>query len=331
MLLAFSTIAGFDVRMTSADSTYYPPPGSWNGRKVYLSPALHSPENIGCDGYQESTGARRAALNVRDYLLARGYAVRVGSNDYVTNVESSNAWGSTVHIPIHSNAGANDCYSPFIYGNGGTWLMYEPGSTSGSNLAQKIFDAVRSSSPGTWDLKDTDTNLAGFALYELRNTTMPAAYVESAFHTFRPDVDWLRVSATVASKIGAGIDNYFGNPRCPCPTLAPPEVSSPTTASTDDSTAPHPGATVDANGTPATVGGTVATIRLSADAVAIVDFAVHPALATATTTNGARTLIAGLNQEAFADPTVLAVEYRLDGSCSSFWASLQAPCQRIER
>jgi hypothetical protein len=78
---------------------------------------------------------------------------------------------------------------------------------------------MKASSPGTWDLKDTDEALAGFALYELRNTNMPGAYVEAAFHTYRPDVDWLRITGTVGNKIGVGIDNYFGNPRCPpsCP------------------------------------------------------------------------------------------------------------------
>lgn len=105
------------------------------------------------------------------------------------NVTSSNAWGSTVHIPIHSNAGTSDCTSPYNYANGGSWLMYKPGSTSGSNLSQRILDQLKGSSPGTTDLKNTDEVLFGGPLHELRATNMPSAYVEAAFHTFRPDVD----------------------------------------------------------------------------------------------------------------------------------------------
>lgn len=347
LVLALSTIVGFDVSVASADSTYYPPLGSWHGRKVYLSPALHYPENIGCDGYQESTGARRIALNVRDYLLARGYAIRVGSGTYTANVTSSNAWGSTVHIPIHSNATTLDCTAPYNFNLGGTWLMYRTGSATGSNLAQKIFDAMKAFSPGTLDLKGTDEALAGFQLHELRATVMPAAYVESAFHTLRPDVDWLRLSVTVASKIGAGIDNYFGNPRCPCPTFAPPDESSPMTASADDpnpmgarAAATEPSRSLEASfrtllaeaeGTATAAGGAVEAVRVSADGVAIVNFSELPALAAGSTTNGARTQLAELNAVAFADSSVVAVEYRLNGSCSEFWISLQALCQRIER
>ena len=43
---------------------------------------------------------------------------------------------------------------------------------------------------------------------------MPAAYVEAAYHAFRPDVDWLRGSANDGGKIAQGIDNCFGSPRC---------------------------------------------------------------------------------------------------------------------
>jgi hypothetical protein len=70
---------------------------------------------------------------------------------------------------------------------------------------------------------------------------------------------------------------------------------------------------------------------MSRDGIAIVDFSALPEHAGATTTNGARELVAALTALAFADPGVAAVEYRLNGSCSKFWATLQAACQRLER
>ena len=346
IVMALSTLVGVDVPAASADATFTPSP--WHGRKVYLSPALHSPENVGCDGYQESLGARRIATRVKDYLYARGYAVRIGSGTFQQNVASSNAWRATVHIPIHSNAAAFDCTSPYDFGLGGSWLMYKPGSASGSNLAQKIFDAIKASSPGTWDLKSTDEALSGFALYELRNTKMPAAYVETAFHTFRPDVDWMRLSTTVGNRIGAGIDNYFGNPRCPpCPMSAPLRDDSADASADDGIASTEPATETRRSRTLETsladllrgsreesaigYGGSVTSVETAPGGTAVVDFARLPGLVRASTTSIARALIGDLNAVLFADPRVEAVEYRLSGSCSKFWTALQAPCQRVER
>ncbi len=79
------------------------------------------------------------------------------------------------------------------------------------------------------------------------------------------------------------------------------------------------------------VGGTVKGARVTRGGVAIIDFGDLPALATMSTTNGARELLAELAQVVFADSRVVAVEYRLNGSCQKFWTAVQAQCQRIER
>jgi N-acetylmuramoyl-L-alanine amidase len=352
-LLVATAAIGYDAGTASADSTYVPLPGSWNTKKVYLSPASHSPDNIGCDSYAESAGARAIATKVKDYLFARGFAVRVGTGTYTQNVTSSNSWGSHVHIPIHSNATTSDCSSPYNYSLGGSWLMYKPGSTPGSNLSQKIFDQLKASSPGTWDLKNTDEYLSGKQLYELRYTNMPSAYVEAAFHTFRPDVDWLRLTTTVGNKIGAGIDNYFGNPRCPCPTSVDlPETSgmSGETASqvviSADGSIPS-GASrsraLESDYLTALAGGDGSVFRqstagllnqvlLSPDGVAIVDLGdLRGQIPNASTAFVSQAMLGELNAIAFANQAVVSIEYRIDGSCSTFWEWLEGQCQRIER
>lgn len=353
-LLVATAVLAYDVGTASADNTYVPPPGSWNTKKVYLSPASHSPDNIGCDNYAESAGARAIATKVKDYLYARGFAVRIGTGTYTQNVTSSNSWGSHVHIPIHSNATTFDCSSPYNYNLGGSWLMYKPGSTAGSNLAQKIFDQLKASSPGTWDLKNTDEVLSGKQLHELRATNMPSAYVEAAFHTFRPDVDWLRLTTTVGNKIGAGIDNYFGNPRCPpCPTSVDlGEASSTSDESTNQVVTSADGSipsgasrsraleaaylTALAGGEGSVFGpstaGLLNQVLLTPDGVAIVDLGdLRGHVANASTAFVSQGMLSELNAVAFSDPTVLSIEYRIDGSCSTFWAWLEGQCQRIER
>lgn len=231
--------------------------------------------------------------------------------------------------------------------------MYKPGSTSGSNLAQKIFDQLKAYSPGTLDLKDTDIALAGMQLHELRATNMTSAYVEAAFHTFRPDVDWLRLATTVGNKIGAGIDNCFGNPRCPCPESA---VLGETSSTSDESTdrvvtspdgytpsgARRSGAleagyrTALAGGLGSVFGpstaGLLNEVLPTPDGVAIVDLGdLRGHVANASTAFVSQAMLSELNAVAFAYPAVLSIEYRIDGSCSTFWEWLEGQCQRIGR
>lgn len=350
-VLAAAPTLGLDVPQVSADQTFTPPPGSYNGRKVYLSPANHVPQNPpGCDGYEENAGARAIATKVKDYLYSRGYAVRIGSGGSVANVNSSNAWGSTVHIPIHSNVFDKDCSAPFNTQNGGSWLMFKPGSTAGSNLAQRIFDAIKASSPGTWDLKNTDEVLSGAQLHELRATNMPSAYVETGFHTYRPDVDWLRLTTTVGNKIGLGIDNHLGNPRCPCPEFVP--MADLTTSTSVEHARPYVQVSVaDARRSPtleaayrvvlaritgARFGGATEGLLhgvwLTADGVAIVDLAdVRGRVPNVTTTYGLRLLTSRLNAAGFGDQSVQAIEYRIDGSCETFWSWADAMCYLVRR
>lgn len=208
-----------------ASTTYHPPWGTWNGIKVYLSPAHHVPDNVGCDNYQESAGARDIALKVKDTLVSYGYQVRIGSGNPIDNTNDSNAWGSTVHIPIHSNAGPWDCNGQDS-SRGGTWLIYA--DTPGYDLGVEILSAVGPYSPGTWDRICSDTSgCTSFTLHELRATNMPAAYVEAAFHTYGPDKNWLLQTTAVGTRIAVGIDKYFGSPRCPSPNNPCPMIMSP--------------------------------------------------------------------------------------------------------
>lgn len=219
-MVSFS-IATFLIFSTSAlaDNTYYP--DKTHGILVYLSPAKHTPEKYGCDNYAESANAYQIALKAKDYLLARGYIVRVGTGDFQQNTTSSNNWGSDVHIPIHSNATTFDCEGK-DYSKGGSWTMYETGDTSDQEIASDLLFALKDYSPGTNDKMGTDEAFSGITLHELRATNMPAGYAETAFHTFGPDKDWLLDHKSVGDRIGYGIYRYFDFASCsntPCYTI----------------------------------------------------------------------------------------------------------------
>lgn len=207
MMTIFLFATGYEVY---ADYTWY---GS-NGYKIYLSPAEHFGQNIGCDGYVEDENAQALALeaavgNGWD-LLARGYSVRVGTGTYVQNTSSSNSWGADYHIPMHSNAGTWDCTPPYDLNHGasGTYLMYYPGDTDGSGLSDELVYTIGSASPGMgFDRKESNT-----VFYELNSTNASAAYLESAFHTFQPDVDWLEDYSSWSWRVGWAVDRYLGYP-----------------------------------------------------------------------------------------------------------------------
>lgn len=344
LLLAILLGVTVPVAPVSADTIYMPT--QWNGRKVYLSPSSQT-ANVGCDGYNESTGARVIASRAKDYLYGRGYAVRIGSGTSSQNIASSNAWGSNIHVPVHSNAGTSDCTAPFNATNGGTWTMYEPGNTASSNLAQRILDAMRGYSPGTTDLKGTDVELSGMTLGELRQTNITSGYVEAAFHTYRPDVDWLRNASSVGGRIGVGIDNYFGNPRCPplCPqrveSLIPAEAPAPAAAYEPV----HPVASAPLRQRlEATLAGQGGWPFSSATADALLDASIDDrgvatinlrssfvAVPNVSTSAGTAAMLTAFKDAVFVDPSVTSINFLVDGSCVQFWEPLGGSCQLIGR
>lgn len=258
-----------------------------------------------------------------------------------------------MHVPIHSNATTFNCTAPFDPAKGGTWLLYKPNSSAGISLSQKIYDKLRGQSPGTLDRIGTDVDLTGgTAFHELRATNMASAYVEAAFHTYRPDVDWLRNPTTVGNLIGAGIDNYFGIPRCPpCPLsdpgsigAAPAEPAPPQGMAGQDFADSVESATLEdaieqlasgSTGAPffeGSTSGLVAEVRVTPQGLAVVDFrGLSTAIPSGAPSAVISDFITGLNDTVFADPSVSAIEYRSDGSCAAFWAWFDAECQRIQR
>ena len=74
------------------------------------------------------------------------------------------------------------------------------------------------------------------------------------------------------------------------------------------------------------------SVELDADNVAIVDFAdLRVVMNNASTSTGSQILLAQLEATVFQIPEVTAVEYRINGSCDTFWAWLQRACEVVPR
>lgn len=184
-----------------------------NGILVYLSQACHNAagsstcrENVGCDGYKENAGSAAIARWAASELAKRGYSVRIGTGTLAANIRDSNALNAQIHIPIHSNAGRWDCPGANA-ANGGTLVMHYGGPVD-HQLARLMAAEVGAKSPGTADRTEVRRDLA-----ELRETRARSAYLEAAYHTFGPDVSFLRSPSTWAWTIAQAIDRCRGFPR----------------------------------------------------------------------------------------------------------------------
>jgi hypothetical protein len=215
----------------------YEPISAWNGKKVYLSPARHSDaggrgECVGSQGMgslDENTSAYRFAYyaatgnyvgsststSIYRNLRARGYKVRIGRGTVSSAISNSNAWGATVHIPIHSNARSESCGNTDASKHG-THLIYKSyGATGGEGLSGHIKNTVGAASPGTNDLicHNSSTCTLFNCLGELCNTSAKAAYLEREFHTWNSGAKWISADEYNTWRLGWAIDLFLGYPR----------------------------------------------------------------------------------------------------------------------
>lgn len=54
----------------------YEPYYAWNGYRIYLSPARHSPDNVGCGGYKENSGSYGVAIAATNSSTSTAYSSR---------------------------------------------------------------------------------------------------------------------------------------------------------------------------------------------------------------------------------------------------------------
>ena len=203
----------------------FSPYGKWNGYKVFLSAPRHKDsrqrgECLG-DGYEENINGRRFSKHGADgryyyeqpndtnknrNLRGRGYRVTVSrntrDNGFLQNRNTSENWGSDVHLVVHTNA-LNGCPSGTNY----VLTMYRSDRNRSQMLATQVrqkLDPVVPNGSNQWS--------AGHA--ELFTKATHVAYLELAFHDNRNAQRWIRdYSPRSGWRIGWAIDARLGNPR----------------------------------------------------------------------------------------------------------------------
>jgi hypothetical protein len=209
----------------------YNPYGTWNGYKIYLSPARHTDagSRAECGGNNENTMAANAANTATNgnyfndvydttsqyrNLRSRGYQVRIGDGTLRSAIDNSNAWGASLHIPMHSNADVAGQCTRTDASRFGTVTIYRYTSTGGKAFTAHLRDTVGASSPGTRDYscQNPGDPCTTIDLAELRETTAVAGYLESEFHTWNNGITWLK-KPSWPWRIGWAVDAYLGYPR----------------------------------------------------------------------------------------------------------------------
>lgn len=168
--------------------------------KVYLSPSKqfdnayawgNTTEGEQCGKIGEACKAALERSGIEVMMEHKGVEIE-------DRCRHSNAWGADLHVPIHSNA-CNGSVS-------GTRMFCYSTDSKGYQACKAIFDVVAPYTPGTSENIQVNTKL-----YELRATSMPAAYLEFDFHDVPSVAKWICEHTTeIGEKIAEGICNYFG-------------------------------------------------------------------------------------------------------------------------
>ncbi|MEW6772326.1 MAG: N-acetylmuramoyl-L-alanine amidase, partial [Bacillota bacterium] len=174
--------------------------------------------NRGPTGYVEADGTLAIALYCRDTLQAAGLTVVMTretdrdlappgaysqAQDLAARAQVANRAGANCFVSVHTNAAASAAAH-------GTETYHYPGSALGEKLARAIQAAVVSAL-GTYD---RGVKSANFAV--LRQTTMPAALVEVAFHTNPGEEALLKTpdfQRRAGEAIARGILDFFRDRR----------------------------------------------------------------------------------------------------------------------
>ncbi len=166
--------------------------------KIYLAPSNQGANRYGIGNTNEKDVCNRITDKLVTLLQEYDVAVRRGANSQTIQQKAAeaNAWGASVYLSIHTNAGGGE----------GTEVWYHPKRTGSMALAKCVYDAVAPKSPGR------DRGLKSSILYlDLNQPKMPCCLCELAFHDNKADTEWLlNKQEEIARALVSGLAAFTG-------------------------------------------------------------------------------------------------------------------------
>ena len=153
-------------------------------KKIYLSPSNQNGNLYSYGDTNEMEQCNRIAQAAEKHLERNGYSVKRApkGQDMNKSISESNQWGADLHIPIHTNAG----------GGSGPLVMVYSKASGNVKYAQPIYDALLAICTGKKGYGvETDLDVCGYSLAEIRNTSAIAAYCECEFHDDKTLAKWI--------------------------------------------------------------------------------------------------------------------------------------------
>lgn len=152
--------------------------------KIYLSPSNQNANTYSYGNTNEMIQCNRIAESAMKHLKRNGYEVKKApqGQDMNVSIKESNNWGADLHFPIHTNAGG---------GSGPLVMVYEKAPTN-LKYANPVYYELLDIAPefGGYGVRK-DSELLGYTLAEIRNTSAIAVYIEAEFHDNANLAKWI--------------------------------------------------------------------------------------------------------------------------------------------
>lgn len=168
-------------------------------KKIYVSPSNQVSNRYAVGNTNEAEQCRKIATKLVEALNRCGFDGKTNvTGDMYEHVRESNAFGSDLHIPIHTNAynGKVAGLRIFVYKTGG----------EAEKIAKAISAELAPITPGTSDGISTQPGL-----YECKATNALCVYIEAGFHDNPTEAQWIiDHTVDIAEAICRGLCKHYG-------------------------------------------------------------------------------------------------------------------------
>ena len=179
-------------------------------KKIYTSPSSQPANAYAVGNTNEQEQCRKIGAALDKSLDRCGFDSKVGlTGTMYTRVAESNAWGSDLHMPLHTN-GFNGTVS------GLRIMVYKLGGEA-EQIAKAIMDELAPITPGK---SDGISECPG--LYEIEASDAICVYIEVGFHDNPEEARWIiDHTQDIAEAICKGLCNHYGVTYVPDDTSTP--------------------------------------------------------------------------------------------------------------
>lgn len=183
-------------------------------KKIYTSPSSQPKNTYAVGNTNEQEQCRKIGAALDKSLDRCGFDSKVGlTGTMYTRVAESNAWGSDLHMPLHTN-GFNGTVA------GLRIMVYKLGGEA-EQIARAIMDELAPITPGK---SDGISEYPG--LYEIKASDAICVYIEVGFHDNPEEAQWIiDHTQDIAEAICRGLCNHYGVKYIPANAEPLPEVN----------------------------------------------------------------------------------------------------------